>query len=163
MVYQGPLQDQRWSRSCSRFLGLDLSQNAEPRHQKVPARLGVRAVINQQNTRRINSGVFVFWTARKNYTLKSLLELYRLDATQNGEPKSYERLLEMAQRHLEERRRKKNRDEYSQGGMQRSLSPVGDSIKGRGKTMEKGKGKGQRKKPSREKGDCHQWAEKRLP
>jgi hypothetical protein len=56
-----------------------------------------------------------------------------------------------------------NRDEYGQGGRQRSLSPVGDSIKGGEKSKGKGTCKGKRKEsPSREKGDCHQWAEKRL-
>ena len=49
----------------------------------------------------------LFGQLEKADTLKSLLELYRLDVTQNGKPKSYERLLDMVQRHLVERRRKK--------------------------------------------------------
>ena len=64
-----------------------------------------------------------FGQLEKADTLKSLLELCRLDVTQNGKPKSYERLLDMVQRHLVERRRKKNRDEYTQGGKSRSASP----------------------------------------
>ena len=89
-------------------------------------------------------GSLFFGQLEKADTLKSLLELYRLDVTQNGKPKDYERLLTMVQRHLEERRRKKNRDEYSQGGRQSSASPVGDKgSKDKGKSKSKGKtGKG---------------------
>jgi hypothetical protein len=48
-----------------------------------------------------------FAQLEKTDTLKSLLELYRQDVTQNGKPKDYDRLLQMVKRHLEERRRKK--------------------------------------------------------
>ena len=48
-----------------------------------------------------------FAQLEKNDTLKSLLELYSQDVTQNGKPKDYERLLLLVKRHLEERRRKK--------------------------------------------------------
>lgn len=51
----------------------------------------------------------------KTDQLKGMLDLYRLGITQKGEPKDYERLVGMVKAHLEERRQKTNRDEYSQG------------------------------------------------
>ena len=89
-------------------------------------------------------------SSKKTDTLKSMLELYRLDVTQNGKPKSYERLLDMLQRYQLNRRRRINRDEYTQGGRSRSASPgfVGD--KG-----SKGKGKGKGKKESKGKTEAH--------
>ena len=101
----------------------------------------------------------VFGQVEKADALKSMLELYRLDVPQNGKPKSYERLLDMLQKHILERRRRKNRDEYTQGGRSRSASPgfVGDKgskgkSKGKGKTGSKGKSRSS----SREQGDCRQ-------
>ena len=47
-----------------------------------------------------------FGQLEKADTLKSMLELYRLDVTQNGKPKSYERLLDMLQKHILERQGK---------------------------------------------------------
>ena len=42
----------------------------------------------------------VFGQLEKTDILKNMLEFYRLDITQNGKPKSYERLLDMVQKHL---------------------------------------------------------------
>ena len=92
-----------------------------------------------------------FSQLEKADSLKNLLELYRQDVTQRGQSKDYDRLLQMVKCHLEERRRKKNRDEYSQGGRQRSLSPVGDKTKGIWKHKGKGKGKGKSKGKGKQK------------
>ena len=42
-----------------------------------------------------------------------MLDLYQLAITQKGEPKDFHRLVGMVKAHLEERRQKKNRDEFN--------------------------------------------------
>ena len=66
----------------------------------------VLLVINETPNTKILESLF-FSQLEKADSLKSLQELYRQDVTQRGQPKDYDRLLQMVKSHLEERRREK--------------------------------------------------------
>ena len=73
--------------------------------------------------------------------LNSMLALYRQDVTQKGETKSYQKLYSMVEVHLEESRKKKNKQQE-------------DNQEGRGRSATPGN---QPKSPKVKKGDCRQF------
>jgi len=86
----------------------------------------------------------------KSTQLKGALALYQQDITQRGQPKSYDKLRQIVELHLEEQRLKRNQAALSSRGREGYVNASKGGKSG-------GKGKTKDGKPTK-KGECRQWA-----